>query len=89
MAHLSVGHVLARTHVRTHTHMHVDPSLRIHVRTQSHTHVDPGLDKVSTLEYPSSRGLVKITSWSTPPVVSLWGVINAFYAIITLAFSIN
>ena len=73
MAHLFVDHVLARTQVRTHTY----------------THVDSGLNRVSSREYSSSRALVRITSWPNPHVVSLCGVINAFYAIITLAFSIK
>jgi len=76
MGHLSMDHVLIGAQVRTHTH----------------THVDPGLNRVSLSSYRDTLApgdFLEQQAGQSPYVVSLCGGINAFYAIITLSFSIN
>ena len=85
-----MSHVLGRTQLRTHIRTQMDPGLTIIlVRTHLHIQVDPGLTVTSSYGDENIYTGLIVHSWGVPVplVVSLWGVINALYAIITLAFS--
>ena len=86
-----MSHVLYGTQLRTHIRTQTDPGLTIIlIRTHHHIQVDPGLTVTSSYRDGNIYTGLIVHSWgvSVALVVLLWGVINAFYAITTLAFSV-